>query len=168
MCHLQLITFRSCWSCLGCFPGSGCEMWAPAWILSGIYQVANEMGFIKEKVKWGKQGASTKNQTSFLRLPTCPPAGRWDFTQLREQSKRNADFLEFKSPGSPRPALFEKVTRKEKIKVSWVWDKATVFWAVLGGQWLLSGSSFQLGCARRAQRSCSWAWGRPRSVLEAC
>lgn len=75
MCHLQLITFMSCWSSLGCFPGSGYEMWGQCAILSGICQVANEMGLIKEVVKWWEQGESTKNQTSFLRL-LSPPAGR--------------------------------------------------------------------------------------------
>ena len=45
-------------------------MWGQRAILSGIYQVANEMGFIKEIVKWWQQGVSTKNQTSFLRLPS--------------------------------------------------------------------------------------------------
>lgn len=89
VCHPQLITFLCWWSCLGCFPGSGYEMWDQHGILSGIYQVANEMGFIKEIVKWGEQGTSTKNQTSFLWsfLPT--PAGRWDTTtQLKSENSQ--------------------------------------------------------------------------------
>lgn len=52
VCHLQLITFMSCWSCLGFFSlALDMSFGGQRAILWGICQVANEIGFIEETVK---------------------------------------------------------------------------------------------------------------------
>ena len=83
-------------------------------ILWGICQVANEIGFIEETVKWWEQGSKPENQTRFSRLPhALQLSGEMPQSPDEEQSRRNANSLELEFPGSPGPVFLVNIAAEK-------------------------------------------------------
>lgn len=110
-----------------------------------------------------------KTKQAFYGSPTL---SSWQMrcrtAQVREQSRRNADFLEFEFPGSPGPCPFTEYSCKERrsSQISCEWEETTVFCRLLeAGSLFLSGFLFWSGCGRRAQGSM---WFLGSSVAQKC